>query len=128
MEIIVKRGEEQFGPFSVAQLKEQLASGMIREDDWAWHEGLSDWVPAQTLVENSPTLASMPEPVTSSSVASTSSSLKAGIGKKVILAGAAILILGGGLATAYFLGVFGGEDAGVWVEGEPEAGAHQGSE
>ena len=84
MEIIVKRGEEQFGPYSVAQLKEQLASGMIREDDWAWHEGLSDWVPAQTLVENSPPLASMPEPVTSSSVASTSSSLKAGIGKKAI--------------------------------------------
>ena len=106
MEIIVKRGEEQFGPFSVAQLKEQLASGMIREDDWDWYEGLSDWVPAQTLVENSPPLASMPEPVTSSSVASTSSSLKAGLGKKVILGGAAILILGGGLATAYFLGVF----------------------
>ena len=119
MEIIVKRGEEQFGPFSVAQLKEQLASGMIREDDWAWHDGLSDWVPAQTLVENSPPLASMPEPVTSSSVASTSSSLKAGIGKKVILAGVAILILGGGLATAYFLGVFGGEDEPV--AGGPDA-------
>ena len=119
MEIIVKRGEEQFGPYSVAQLKEQLASGVIQEDDWAWHEGLSDWVPAQTLVENSPPLASMPEPVTSSSVASTSSSLKAGIGKKVILAGAAILILGGGLAAAYFLGVFGGEEEPV--AGEPDA-------
>ena len=121
MEIIVKRGEEQFGPFSLDQLKGHLESGTVMPADWAWHDGLDDWVPAQSLVEPS-SGGSMPEPISSSSAKSTSSSTlpKAGGRKKAILAGAAILILVGGLAAAFLLGVFGGEEEPV--AGEPDAG------
>ena len=111
MEIIVKRGEEQFGPFSVAQLKEQLASGMIREDDWAWHEGLSDWVPAKTLIEDA---SSNPDSTGGSVIEIVPSPLrpKSALSKKAIFAVAAIFILVGGLGGAYFLGVFGGVQKG----------------
>jgi len=121
MEIIVKRGEEQFGPFSLDQLKGHLESGTVMPEDWAWHDGLDDWVPAQSLVELS-SGGSMPELISSSSAKSTSSSTlpKAGGRKKAILAGAAILILVGGLAAAFLLGVFGGEEEPV--AGEPDAG------
>ena len=63
MEIIVKRGEEQFGPFSPDQLKEHLKDGTVMPEDWAWHDGLADWVPAQTLVENSPAANTIPKQI-----------------------------------------------------------------
>ena len=122
MEIIVKRGEEQFGPFSPDQLKEHLKDGTVMPEDWAWHDGLADWVPAQTLIADVPVSAPMPDPISSSSAKSTSSPTlpKAGGRKKAILAGAAILILGGGLVAAFLLGVFGGEEEPV--ASEPDAG------
>jgi len=122
MEIIVKRGEEQFGPFSPDQLKEHLKDGTVMPEDWAWHDGLTDWVPAQTLIDDSPAPAPTPEPISSSSVESTSSPAlpKDGGRKKAILAVAAVLILGGGLVAAFFLGVFGGEEGPV--AGESDAG------
>jgi len=122
MEIIVKRGEEQFGPFSPEQLKEHLKDGTVMPEDWAWHDGLADWVPAQTLIADVPVSAPMPDPISSSSAKSTSSPTlpKAGGRKKAILAGAAILILGGGLSAAFLLGVFGGAEEPV--AGEPDAG------
>ena len=36
MDIFIKRGEEQFGPFSPEQVKEHLASGTLLESDLAW--------------------------------------------------------------------------------------------
>lgn len=44
MEVYVRRGEEQFGPFSPEQIEESLANGSLIEGDLAWHKGLKDWV------------------------------------------------------------------------------------
>ena len=119
MEIIVKRGEEQFGPFSPEQLKEHLKDGTVMPEDWAWHDGLADWVPAQSLVEPSPG-ASMPEPISElPAKAGVSPHLsKSGAGKKIAIAAAAVLILGGGLAAAFIFGVFGDEDETLSEEGK----------
>ena len=123
MEIIVKRGEEEFGPFSPEQLKEQLQKGSIMSDDWAWHDGLSDWVPAQSLVENVPALVSVTEPVSEEPVKASSSTApaKSGIDKKILIVAAVVLVLGGSLAAAFVLGVFGGDEAVVDVAVVPEA-------
>ena len=114
MEVIVKRGDEQFGPFSLGQLKEHLASGMILEDDWAWHDDLSDWVPAQTLIEASPAANSIPKPIDEAATQSVTPHFKpkAAFGEKTVVLVAALFILVGGLTTAYFLGVFGGVEKG----------------
>ena len=45
MEIYIKRGEEQFGPFTPEQVEESLQNGSLIESDIAWHEALPDWVP-----------------------------------------------------------------------------------
>ncbi|HBU59312.1 MAG TPA: hypothetical protein DEB48_05665, partial [Verrucomicrobiales bacterium] len=123
MEIIVKRGEEEFGPFSPEQLKEQLQKGSIMSDDWAWHDGLSDWVPAQSLVENVPALVSVTEPLSQEPVKASSSTApaKSGIDKKMLIVAAVVLVLGGSLAAAFVLGVFGGDEAVVDVAVVPEA-------
>ena len=49
MEVYVRRGEEQFGPFSPEQFEECLASGSLIEGDLAWHKGLKDWVSASEV-------------------------------------------------------------------------------
>ena len=111
MEVIVKRGEEQFGPFSLDQLREHLASGMILANDWAWHDGLSDWVPAKTLIADT---SSNPDSTGGSvvEIVPSPSRPKSAPSKKAIFAVVAIFILGGGLGGAYFLGVFGGVEKG----------------
>ena len=122
MEIIVKRGEEQFGPFSPEQLKEQLENGTIMSDDWAWHDGLSDWVPAHSLVENVPASTSVAEPVSEQPAKASSSPApaKSGAGKTIAIAAAAVLLVGGGLAAAFVMGVFGGNEEVIDLAVVPE--------
>ena len=88
MEVYVRRGEEQFGPFTRGQIEESLANGALIEGDLAWHKGLEDWVVVEqvlvTLPEGEPTLAkSRPVPEES------------GSGKKVLFALAATIVIGG---------------------------------
>ncbi|MCX7429254.1 MAG: DUF4339 domain-containing protein [Planctomycetia bacterium] len=40
---------QQEGPFSLAALKEQVASGSLAPNDLAWREGLTGWMPAQEV-------------------------------------------------------------------------------
>ena len=88
MEVYVRRGEEQFGPFTRGQIEESLANGALIEGDLAWHKGLEDWVVVEqvlvTLPEGEPTLAKF-RPVPEES----------GSGKKVLFALAATIVIGG---------------------------------
>ena len=50
MEIYIKRGEEQFGPFTTEQVEESLRNGSLIESDIAWHAALPDWVPGTEVL------------------------------------------------------------------------------
>ncbi len=42
-------GEQKFGPYSEAQLRELAQTGHIQRDDLVWHHGLEGWVPAPSI-------------------------------------------------------------------------------
>jgi hypothetical protein len=45
-----KPGGQRQGPYTLAQIKRDLAAKKYRDTDcWAWHEGLSEWVPLHNL-------------------------------------------------------------------------------
>ena len=37
------------GPYTVEQINEYLAQGFLLPTDYAWHEGLPDWVPVTEI-------------------------------------------------------------------------------
>ncbi|MDB4947351.1 MAG: hypothetical protein JWP97_6885, partial [Labilithrix sp.] len=45
----VGRNGQQSGPFTIEQLKEQLANGQLAGGDLVWTEGMANWIPASTL-------------------------------------------------------------------------------
>lgn len=45
MEIFVCRGEEEFGPYSPAELRDRMDAGELLPDDHAWWEGEAEWIP-----------------------------------------------------------------------------------
>jgi uncharacterized RDD family membrane protein YckC len=49
MEIHIAKNGKQAGPYSETQVKEMLASGSLSGSDLAWHEGLTGWVPVESL-------------------------------------------------------------------------------
>ena len=43
-------GGQQEGPYTLEQINRDLAAKKYQDTDyWAWHEGLTDWVPLYTL-------------------------------------------------------------------------------
>ena len=50
MQIHITRGEESSGPYTLEQVQDYLAQGILLPDDLAWHEGLENWVPLTPLV------------------------------------------------------------------------------
>ena len=50
MQIHITRGEDSSGPYTLEQVQDYLAEGILLPDDLAWHEGLDDWVPLGELV------------------------------------------------------------------------------
>ena len=50
MQIHITRGEESSGPYTLEQVQDYLAQGILLPDDLAWHEGLENWVPLAQLV------------------------------------------------------------------------------
>lgn len=44
MEIYISKAGSQEGPFTLEQVKGYLASGTYNDDDFAWYDGLSDWI------------------------------------------------------------------------------------
>lgn len=54
MNYVVKKGETQLGPFTLAQLQEEFQQKRIGADDLAQSEGMKDWVFVSQIVGNVP--------------------------------------------------------------------------
>ena len=54
MEYFVKRGEERFGPYGLADLQKYVQSGNLVIEDVAQSEGMTDWVPLSQVLGNIP--------------------------------------------------------------------------
>lgn len=54
MKYLVKRGDEQFGPYSLADIQQYVQSGNISLGDLAQSEGISEWVPVSQVIGNIP--------------------------------------------------------------------------
>lgn len=52
MNYFVKRGEQQFGPYSLAALQQYVTQGNISTADLARSEGMTDWVPVSQIIGN----------------------------------------------------------------------------
>jgi hypothetical protein len=65
MDYLVRRGEGQFGPYTLAELQQYVQSGHVLPNDLAKSEGLADWVPVSQILGNIPA----PAPVAPGAVA-----------------------------------------------------------
>jgi hypothetical protein len=54
MEYFVRRGEQRFGPYSLADLQKYVQSGNLVASDLAQSEGMADWVPLSQVLGNIP--------------------------------------------------------------------------
>jgi len=87
VQIHISRGEDQSGPFTLEEVREQLAQGKLQPDDLACQEGGSEWIPLSEL---------MNKLESSESTAPTSSTKrKFLIGIGVVLAVLALLAIAG---------------------------------
>ena len=57
MQYFVKRGEQSFGPYSLADLQRYVQSGNVASDDLTQSEGMTDWVPVSQVLGNIPATA-----------------------------------------------------------------------
>jgi GYF domain 2 len=57
LQYFVKRGEQRFGPYTLAELQRYVQSGNIIPDDLAQSEGMSDWAPVSQVLGNIPAVA-----------------------------------------------------------------------
>jgi hypothetical protein len=54
MDYFVKRGDEKFGPYSLADLQQYVQAGRVAPDDLAQSEGMTEWVPVSQILGNIP--------------------------------------------------------------------------
>ena len=54
MDYFVKRGDQQFGPYSLATLQQYVAQGNISAQDLARSEAMNDWVAVSVVIGNVP--------------------------------------------------------------------------
>lgn len=52
MQYFVKRGEQRYGPYSLADLQKYVQTGNIAPDDLTQSEGMADWVPVSQVLGN----------------------------------------------------------------------------
>ncbi|MBR89751.1 MAG: hypothetical protein CMO66_00545 [Verrucomicrobiales bacterium] len=50
MEIHVRIGSQNYGPFDLQQVKDMQATGQLREDDPAWCTGMEDWTTLERVL------------------------------------------------------------------------------
>jgi hypothetical protein len=62
MNYTIKRGEAQYGPYSLADLQRYVASGNILLTDLCRSEGMADWVPVSQVIGTIPVPAAAPAP------------------------------------------------------------------
>jgi hypothetical protein len=48
---LIQRGDEQRGPYSLAQLEHMWRSGALTVDSYYWTEGMVQWAPVSDLLE-----------------------------------------------------------------------------
>ena len=60
MNYTVKRGEERFGPYSLADLQKYFQEGRVLPGDFAQSEGMTEWVPVSQILGNIPLPAFAP--------------------------------------------------------------------
>jgi len=54
MQYFVKRGDEKFGPYTLAELQRYVQSGNIAPEDLTQSEGMTDWAPVSQVLGNIP--------------------------------------------------------------------------
>src|SRR4051795_2451774 len=54
MDYFVKRGEERFGPYTLADLQKYVQSGNVLTEDLAQSEGMEQWIPVIQILGNIP--------------------------------------------------------------------------
>ena len=62
MQIFITRGEDSSGPYTLEQVQDYLSQGVLLPDDFAYHEGLEDWMPLEQLISKSVPLEDLPHP------------------------------------------------------------------
>jgi len=50
MQIHISKNGKQSGPYSESQVRDMLDSGLLSRSDLAWHEGITDWMPLQSVL------------------------------------------------------------------------------
>src|ERR1700740_123756 len=60
MEYFVQRGEQKFGPYTLAEMQEYAQAGRILPTDLAKSEGLVDWIPVSQILGNIPAPVAAP--------------------------------------------------------------------
>jgi hypothetical protein len=62
MNYFIRRGDQQYGPYTLGDLQRYVASGNILVTDLARSEGMADWVPVSQVIGNIPVLLVSPMP------------------------------------------------------------------
>lgn len=62
MNYTIKRGDQQYGPYSLAELQRYVASGNVLLTDLCRSEGMPDWVPVSQVIGTIPVPAAAPAP------------------------------------------------------------------
>ena len=103
MEIHISRGEDQSGPFTLEQVQDYLAQGILLPDDLAWHKDLDGWIPLSELIASKPVSPPPPQDPIHPEPAGANAPVKAGSKKKLMIgvgAGVAVLVIA---AVAWFM-------------------------
>jgi len=61
MQIFIHRDDQDYGPYTVEEIQEHLATGDLLAEDHAWYEGAPDWMPLEEIPGVVPP-AAQPEP------------------------------------------------------------------
>lgn len=48
--LMTRDGQTQYGPYTIAQLQQFALEGRVSPDDHLWQDGMSDWVPASSIL------------------------------------------------------------------------------
>ena len=57
MQYFVQRGDQKFGPYTLAELQRYVQSGNIAVEDLAQSEGMTAWAPVSQILGNIPATA-----------------------------------------------------------------------
>jgi hypothetical protein len=49
MTLYITRNGQRLGPYTIADAQQMVAAGTLQPSDWAWYEGLTDWIPLQQV-------------------------------------------------------------------------------